>query len=214
MEEFVLNSLSNAENNISKVSNDILKMDGMSGNKTRHFYNNLLEYKNARYLEIGTWKGSSLCSAMYNNTSNIVCIDNFKGHENARDEFYENLNKYKGSNTVKFIEKDCWDDDIIPDEYKFNIYLFDGPHNPMDHYNSLKKYYKYLDDKFIFIVDDWNDYGVRVGTLRAIEDLNLNVTFKHEILLTSDNTHTPFYNNKCIGRDSWWNGIGIFVLKK
>lgn len=32
-------------------------MDGMSGIKTRHFYNNLLNYYDARYLEIGTWKG-------------------------------------------------------------------------------------------------------------------------------------------------------------
>ena len=40
----------NAENNISKITNDIIKMEGMSGIKTRHFYNNLLNTENARYL--------------------------------------------------------------------------------------------------------------------------------------------------------------------
>ena len=44
----------NAGNNVSKVTNDILVMEGMSGTKTRHFYNNLLNIEDARYLEIGT----------------------------------------------------------------------------------------------------------------------------------------------------------------
>jgi hypothetical protein len=35
----------NAENNISKITNDIIEMEGMSGIKTRHFYNNLLKYR-------------------------------------------------------------------------------------------------------------------------------------------------------------------------
>jgi hypothetical protein len=43
-----------AENNISKITNDIINIEGMSGTKTRHFYNNLLTTENARYLEIGT----------------------------------------------------------------------------------------------------------------------------------------------------------------
>lgn len=213
MEEFVVTCIKNAENNISKITDDILKLDGMSGNRTRHFYNNLLQYDDARYLEIGTYKGSSLCSAMYGNNSNIVCIDNVEDLD-VKTEFIENLNKYRGLNNVSFIYDDCWKSNIIPESYKFNIYLFDGPHNPIDHYNSLVKFYDYLDDKFIFIVDDWNDYGVRVGTLNAIKDLKLNIMFKYEILLTSDNTHTPFYNEVCLGKETWWNGIGIFVLKK
>ena len=44
----------NAENNISKITNDIINMEGMSGTKTRHLYNNLLNTKDSRYLEIGT----------------------------------------------------------------------------------------------------------------------------------------------------------------
>ena len=71
------NAFLNAENNISKITNDIIEMDGMSGTKTRHFYNNLLNFQDARYLEIGTWKGSSVCSAMCGNKGTIVCIDNW-----------------------------------------------------------------------------------------------------------------------------------------
>jgi hypothetical protein len=67
----------NAENNISKNTNDIINMEGMSGTKTRHFYNNLLNTEDSRYLEIGTWKSSSVCSAMCGNKAKVVCIDNW-----------------------------------------------------------------------------------------------------------------------------------------
>ena len=38
----VENAFQNAENNISKITDEIIHMEGMSGTKTRHFYNNLL----------------------------------------------------------------------------------------------------------------------------------------------------------------------------
>lgn len=62
----------NAENKISKITEEIIKMEGMSGTKTRHFYNNLLNTEDARYLEIGSWKGSSVCSAMCGNKAKVV----------------------------------------------------------------------------------------------------------------------------------------------
>ena len=60
-------SRDNAENYQSKISQDIINLDGMSGLKMRHFYNNLLSYPGSRYLEIGTGKISSICSAMCDN---------------------------------------------------------------------------------------------------------------------------------------------------
>ena len=35
-------SYEDAEKNISKINNDIMNIDGMTGIKTRHFYNNIL----------------------------------------------------------------------------------------------------------------------------------------------------------------------------
>ena len=35
-------SFKNAETNTSKITEDIIAMDGMSGTKTRHFYKELL----------------------------------------------------------------------------------------------------------------------------------------------------------------------------
>lgn len=194
---------------ISKINKEILQIDGMTGIKTRHFYNNLLNMEDARYLEIGTWKGSSVCSAMYENSANIVCIDNWSEFGGPKLEFLSNFNKFKGKNNAMFIENDCFKVDItqLP---KFNIYMYDGDHSNESHYKALMHYYKCLDDIFIFIVDDWNWKAVRDGTLDSIKKLNLNILYEKEVRLTWDDSHTPHKE----AQTTWWNGIYIAILQK
>lgn len=199
----------NAENNISKITPEIISMEGMSGTKTRHFYNNLLNSENIRYLEIGTWKGSSVCSAMCGNKNDIVCIDNWSEFGGPKNEFIENFTKFKGENNAIFIEKDCFSIDTrcLP---KFNIYMYDGNHTSDSHYKALLHYYECLDDMFIYIVDDWNWYDVRNGTKEAIQKLNLTILYEKEIILTSDGSTTP----EPLLSQTWWNGIYIVILQK
>lgn len=202
-------ALRNAENNVSKITNDIIRMKGMSGTKTRHFYNNLLNTEDARYLEIGTWKGSSVCSAMCNNKAKVLCIDNWSEFGGPKSEFLVNFNKFKGKNDATFIENDCFKIDVslFP---KFNIYMYDGNHANESHYKALLHYYNCLDDIFIFIVDDWNWSDVRDGTNNSIKKLNLKVVYDKEIRLTNDNSHT----RNPLAKDTWWNGIYIAILQK
>jgi len=91
-----------------KITNEIINIDGMSGTKTRHFYNNLLNTEDVRYLEIGTWKGSSVCSAMCGNKATVVCIDNWSEFGGPKAEFLINFEKFKGENNATFIENDCF----------------------------------------------------------------------------------------------------------
>ena len=194
----------NADNNMSKITDDIIVMDGMSGTKTRHFYNNLLNFHDARYLEIGTWKGSSVCSAMCGNKATIVCIDNWCQFGGPKGEFLLNFNKHKGENEASFVENDCYKIDVtkLP---KFNIFMYDGEHSSESHYKALLHYYNCLDDIFIFIVDDWNWKDVREGTFNSIQKLNLKILYEKEIRLTFDNSTTT---------GSWWNGIYVTILQK
>ena len=203
------NAFSNAEKNISNITNDIILMDGMSGTKTRHFYNNLLNTDDARYLEIGTWKGSSVCSAMCNNKATIVCIDNWSEFGGPKNEFLVNFSRFKGKNNATFIESDCYKVDItkLP---KFNIYMYDGNHTHDSHYKALTHYYNCLDDIFIFIVDDWNWRSVRNGTKSAIITLNFTILYEKEIRLTWDNSCTP----ELLGKTTWHNGIYVAILQK
>ena len=199
----------NAENNISKITYDIIRMEGMSGTKTRHFYNNLLNTEDARYLEIGTWKGSSVCSAMCGNKAKVICIDNWSEFGGPKREFLVNFEKFKGKNDATFIEIDCFKVDVskLP---KFNIYMYDGNHTNESHYKALLHYYSCLDDIFIFIVDDWNWQDVRDGTFESIKKLNLKILFDRRIRLTWDNSHTPQEQ----ASKTWHNGIYVAILQK
>ena len=207
--QLIEKSFANAELGKSKITDGILSIQGMSGTKTRHFYNSLLSVDGMRYLEIGTWKGSSVCSAMCGNNNTVVCIDNWSEFGGPKEEFLTNFNQFKGDNDARFIEDDCYNIDIstLP---KFNIYMYDGNHTEDSHYRALKYYYECLDDVFIYIVDDWNCKEVRDGTERAIKELKFNVMYQHNIRLTWDDTHTPFN----IAETSWWNGIFVAILQK
>jgi hypothetical protein len=208
-EQHVVKALHNAESAISKINYEILNMEGMTGVYTRHFYNNLLDLENARYLEVGTWKGSSVCSAMYRNKATVVCIDNWSQFSGPKNEFLHNFEKFKGENNATFIESESFSVDVscLP---KFNIYMYDGDHSYESQYKALEYYLNCLDDVFIFVVDDWNWQSVRNGTKDAIKNLNLKILYEKEIRLTLDESHTPMD----IARNTWWNGIYITILQK
>lgn len=215
----ICKSIVDARSSISKIDpettegKEILEYKGMTGTKTRHLYNNMLSYYNdARYLEIGTWYGSSSISAIYKNKVQALFIDNWSQFKGNPDIFIETLQKYDNEDCdIYLIESDCWKVDLNSIDKKFNIYLYDGGHTESDHYKSLEYYLPILDDTFIFMVDDWCWSDVRDGTMRAIRDLNLKIHFRHEEFLSSDDL---IGMPKHKGKDTWWNGIGIFLLSK
>jgi hypothetical protein len=194
----------------SSITEEIEQMEGMTGTQTRHFYNNMLKMNDARYLEIGTWTGSSVCSAMCGNKATVVCIDNWSEFGGPKEKFSEYFTKYKGENTARFIEADCFKVDIrtLP---KFNIFLYDGAHDEESHYKVLIHYYDCLDDTFIFIVDDWNHQVIREATYRAIKDLNLRIVYSREV-------HTKLEGMTMIEQSAakwqWWDGIYVAILQK
>ena len=196
----------NAEVGSSKLTDELLRLEGFSGTKTRHFYNNLLNRDDARYLEVGTWKGSTACAAMYKNKADVVLVDNWSEFNGPRDECLRNIERFKCGNTVKFIEQDSWSVDVSKIS-KRNIYLYDGDHDESSHYKALVHFYDCLDDTFTFVVDDWNWDRVRKGTLDAIRDLRLEILEDYEIRLSHDGSYTE-------QKDGWWNGIYACVLSK
>lgn len=199
-------SLLKTERLESNIELSILLLDGMSGIKTRHFYNMICSLKDARYLEIGSWKGSSICSAMCNNNITCLAIDNWKTLGGPKEEFLKNFNKYKGKNQTKYLEQDCWQVDVN-NIGKYNIFLYDGEHSHESHSKVLDYYYPCFDNNFIYLVDDWNFERVRTGTHQSIDTLTcnnkINVLYKKEIFTPSDSN-----------KNEWHNGICIFVIEK
>lgn len=195
---------------VNGLNPNILTMEGMSGRKFRAFINNLVSTTdNARYLEIGSWYGSTACSAMSGNKLDITCIDNWSEH-NGREMFLKNSDQFKNDNVnLKLIESNYRDVDYS-NIGKFNIYMFDGPHNESDQYDGVALVQPALDDTYILIVDDYNHERVRNGTQNALRDLKSKVLCEITVR-TSDNDIQPSPN--CENSD-WHNGYYIALIEK
>lgn len=189
-----------------KLPEQFLQMQGMSGRKYRYFINNLMSLiRLPRYLEVGSWAGSTACAAMYGNVGQVLCIDNWSEFGGPKDHFISNTNAAKNPGIdFKFIEKDFRLVDYSSIGL-FNVYLFDGPHEYKDQYDGLITAQSALDREFIFIVDDWNWERVRQGTFAAIKDSNIIVSSYIEIK-TSQCNATPLLKFE---QSEWHNGYFI-----
>jgi len=194
-----------------KLPDSVRLMSGMSGKKYRYLINNLIEsLDDARYLEIGSWKGSTACAAMHGNKCKVTCIDDWSHHGTNNQDFFNNT-KASLSDNIDFtvIEKDFRQVDYS-NIGKYNVYFFDGPHEEKDQYDGVFMVQQALDDTYILIVDDYNYSRVRTGTQNAIKDLKLNVLAELEVLTSIDNDVPTVHHEK----SEWHNGYYIAVVEK
>lgn len=183
-------------------------LPGMSGRKYRLFVNNLIkQIADSRYLEIGSWKGSTACAAIYGNKLKALCVDNWSQFGGPKEEFQSNVDLcLKDSDCdFSFIESDFRKVDYSSIG-KFNVYFYDGPHEEQDQYDGLIIAQPALDDVYILIVDDYNHENVIKGTNRALDFL------KHTVI-SSILIETPYPGPREQHSD-WHAGYFIAVIKK
>jgi hypothetical protein len=195
----------------SEVSDHVLSLPGMSGKCYRMFINNLvrLVYK-PRYLEVGSWAGSTACSVIEKNVVSVLCIDNWSLFGGPKDAFFSNVESVRDNRVqFRFIESDFRAVDIS-EIGAFNIYLFDGPHEERDQYDGLALYDAALDDDLFFIVDDWNWPNVRKGTVNAIRDTGFNIDFVIEVRTTQNNEHASIHG----AAGDWHNGYFLSKVSR
>lgn len=211
MVKHIQNSIDKALIHQSKINDAVLAVEGFSAPKNRHFLNNLLNIKDARYLEIGVWNGSTFISSLYKNIPEYaVAIDNWSTFHGKRSIFEDNCKNIIDHTNYEIYESDCFAFDKTQFKHKFNIYFYDGEHNEPDHYNALNYYLDSLDDVFIYICDDWNWDKVKNGTKNAINSLELKIIREWELNTNTDETGTPI----CGDVHTWWNGLYVAVLEK
>ena len=211
MLEAVKTALAAALEPQGKLPDSVLAMQGLSGKKYRYFINNLIErVQSPRYLEIGTWAGSTLCAAIHGNDVTATAVDNWSQFGGPVNAFYRNVSQHCSQQTrLTIINQDFRRIDYRAIG-KFNVYLFDGPHEYQDQYDGLAYALEALDNQFVYIVDDWNWDEVRAGTMSAISDLGLTVMYATEIRSTTNNC-TPDVRDQ---NSDWHNGYYIAILRK
>lgn len=209
--DLIKQSIEAAERGESRLTKEVLELDGMSSNKTRHFFNNIITPA-SRYLEIGTWKGSTLISALYfNNPEFHIAIDNFSEFTGPRLDFHKNCRRLLDYwNRANFLDAGCFD--IDPKDFgisNINTYFYDGKHDYEDQYKAITHYYDVLAKEFILIVDDYNWPQVQAGTLDALRDKQVEIKYmKH---LPANTTTIQGENGPMTfgDKDLWWNGLFV-----
>jgi hypothetical protein len=190
----------------------LCEMVGMSGRKYRYLINNLIEEtKDPRYLEIGSWAGSTACAAIFRNQVAVTCIDNWAEFGGPKDVFLANIQACKNEQVnFNFIERDFRDVDYSRIG-KYNVYMFDGPHGEQDQYDGVVIAQPALEAVYTLIVDDWNWSKVRTGTMRALADTSTTLICSIDIRSTQTNLEPRGAKRQ---HSAWHNGYLLAVCKK
>lgn len=187
----------------------VRSLEGMSGQGFRSLLNQVVgAVDGARYLEVGSWKGSTVAAATAGNGCRATCIDDWSFY-GGRDELIANLAALGISERVDVIERDFRTIDFAA-LGRFNVYFFDGPHTEQDQYDGVVIAQPALADEHIVIVDDWNWPGPRRGTLRALAKLGLTIDFAIEIRTSEMGRHPE---RRGAGSE-WHNGYFIAAVRK
>ncbi len=180
-------------------------IEGMSGQSFRHVLNKLISYGDC-YLEIGTWRGSTACSALNGNQIDAWLIDDWSEFGGPATSALSNVSKFVSKRSrLSIVSRDFRLVDyksIITNEV--NVYLFDGPHSQSDHVDGVKVINSLDFQTLMFVVDDWNWKDVQIGTQAGLEQLDSKLIYKIEIFPTS---------NKRFQYSRWHNGYCFFILE-
>ena len=225
--DIVKQSISDSMQHFSKLSSEGQLPNGcpagMTSAKIKHLFNSLLSRmpSNTNYLEIGTWEGGILIPGLYGNDHINVSVidiftdpnahaygdaglDNWKHHTATKETFFRNLDVYlPGRKPLDVYIRDCFEDDILPDNRSYKVYFYDGPHDKESQKKALTQYSKYMEDVFVYLVDDYLDVSTREGTEEGIATANLEVVYRQELFSR--------YNGDV---ENYWNGFGVFVLRR
>jgi hypothetical protein len=203
-------SLLNAYANKSKLTDEIISMEGMTGSKTRHFYNNLLDCGFLKtYLEVGSWKGSSFVSAMYGNNIEGYSIDDWSEFGGPKEEFHNAIGRHLKGRRYAIFDEDCFAFDTAKLK-PIDIYLYDGNHSYESQKKAITHYYDALNELFILVVDDYNWHDVQNGTKDGLDEVGAEVVWEHKIKYNEDNQHTE----RDTAHREFWNGMYVAVCAK
>jgi hypothetical protein len=215
--EHIIASVNKANSKQSKLDSAVLSITGMSGDGNRYLLNNLMSIEGLSYLEVGCWRGSTACSALYkNNFAKALLIDNFsefgkdfletdKEWDNGvsiRNDLENNLTLFT-NNKCKFIDADFFATDLS--EYgKFDVFFYDGCHDFEPQSKALEYAFNNLSDTFLFIVDDYSFPVVKSATKYSLESISSKVNTLYSLELEREE---PI-------KERWWHGLYITLLSK
>ncbi len=164
------------------------------------------------YLEVGTYLGKSLISAMLGNPRRrVFACDNFSEFTatNSYEQLKRNLEAYNLLEQVDFFNAD-FPSVLTKDKISLpiGVYFYDGPHDEESHYRGIKIVEPLLSDEALVIIDDWrfapdSQSYAKSGTERAIAESVHGWQMLYEL--------SARYNGD---RAMWWNGVAVYAFNR
>jgi len=197
----------------SKLPKEVLDIEGLTSHKVKHFLNNIIQ-PGDYYVEVGTNRGATLCSACFDNDVIATGIDNFS-QENIqparKDKFINYSDDTTKSDLLDNINKFNINTDIIESDFskikedqlrgKIDVFFYDGDHSLFEQVRVLKHFKPYFNDQVTVIIDDWNWPEVRDGTLLGLRNLGCKIDYRKTLTTRGED------------ENDFWNGLGIFCLE-
>jgi hypothetical protein len=210
----VLKSFEKSGRNESSFNPEKYDIEGLTSDRVRHFLNNLCSMDGAKYLEIGSYAGSTFFAATMNNNVQAYAVDNYvcnvsparldvkwNGYSKPKRDFLKNRSKYE---IGKLIDKHVNAINLMDlDNTKVNIIFYDASHEYKDQKKALSTLLALAEDTFILVIDDINFKDVLESAKEFISDNNLTSLYEKQLFTT------VFEDS-----NSWWNGLFVAVLRK
>jgi predicted O-methyltransferase YrrM len=153
------------------------------------------------YLEIGSYRGTSLIAASLDTHADVVGIDNFTLGDGSREQLDANLRRFDVAPTV--IEGDAFA--LVPGgvlgDRKVGVYYYDAAHSYEAQLESLRMIEPWLADCALLLVDDsdWEQVG------RAIADYVAGQPLARVLLEIG---------GKDRGQPWWWEGVTALAFAR
>lgn len=218
---------------ISRLPRELLLANGMSSPKIRHMINNICEYPDTVYMEVGTWRGVTSSCALYQNSIPSILMDTFSEFTEVWGEdmppivstpllaqapelmryhllpkvspFEEFYRNISKYATIppQVYKGDCFEITVEKPKNPVTVFYYDAEHDYEHQYKAFVHFDELIADRFIAIVDDFNSIPVQEGTRDAFEHLGYVV--EQEWIKESNGPGDVF---------EWWNGMLIAVVRK
>jgi len=148
------------------------------------------------YVEVGTYHGTSLISAMLDNDGDFVALDNGSLGDGSHEQLEQNLERY--SLTATLLEGDAFETlrSGALDGRTVGVYYYDNGHEYEQQLDGMRLIEPYLASSALVIVDDSDWERVE----RAVNDY-----------LVQQPRATEIYSvdGKDRGHPEWWEGMRV-----
>lgn len=188
----------------------VLDVEGLVSRPTRDFINAVVKGwpRTVHYVEVGVFRGASLCAASYKTPhARVVGIDNWFFEPNRRQAL-DNVQMCADADDaaqVEVVEADAWDYAANHTRSeKIDVFFYDGGHEASEQYRGLVDFAPKFADEVLVLVDDMHERVVYDATRAAVEVMTGGLNFR---LLYSN-----YQLDTTPGRES--NAILVFAKKK